>query len=338
MTYGWQMEDLKLKSDELENTKNESPEKKVYQEMLFDCSNDKKQRDSVSKPQFKRAIHNFPFSEYKEELEMIIYFGMIISCLDLNLPTPVLETYEESDVINLGKIYMRRNEPNDYPIFRKIVKCQDRIQFRYCAPRTSFLGKTYFLNHDNYYILINSVNGIQDAVTLLHESSHVENYLKYGINLSKYFAELASITREHYGFAAFRTFADSKEVDKQRNISLNRYLMKSIRLYNALLFLLDLHRNPNKCKQIISDFDAFSTTYDVDYLYGILSGNLETEIGYTLSFIASLDIYSHCSPEESNLFITSYQIGNRRVTKKIIDRIVPYIMETLSSYQKKKIV
>lgn len=328
MAFGWQIEELREKS----------LEKEIYEEMLSDFFYSAPKEIAISRAQFKRALNHFNFSNYKEELNMILYFGNLVSSLDLELPNPILNSYEESDIVNLAKIYMRRNEPNDYPYFRKITNNQGRIQFCYCAPKTSFLGKTYFLNSENYYILINSVNGIQDAITLLHESSHVENYLKYGMNLSKYFAELPAITREHYGFDMFRTFDNSIEVEKQRNLSLNHYLVRAIKLYNAILLILEMQKNASQTKQILTDFDEFSKYIDVEYLYGLLSSNLETEIGYTLSFIASLDIYSHCSPKESNLFITSYQIGSRNVTLKIIDRVVPYIMTTLGPYQKEKMI
>lgn len=338
MTYGWQIEEIESRVEQFSNSQKEVIEKDVYEEMILDYSHKDGNKNRINKAQFKRAITRFEFANYQEELNLILYFGAQLSHLNLELPTPNLERYPEEDVINLGKIYMRRKEPNDYSYFRKIVSSQDRIQFCYTAPKNSFLGKSYFLDKYNYYILINSMNGIQDTVTLLHESSHVETYMKYGINLSKYYAELSSITREHYSFDMLRTYDKSSEVEKQRMASLNHYLIRIFRLCNAINMILLLKKNKNGLKELLSDFGIFSKYIDVPYLYELLTNSLEAEIGYALSFIASLDIYSNCTPNEANLFITTYQIGTRKMTVKTIDRVVSYLLSALQPYQKVKIV
>lgn len=336
MTYGWQMGELTSESERLENSQQDFAKKDVYQEMILDYSQEKRNIENVNRAQFKRAITHFNFTEYQNELELILYFEKLLSDFELSDLLPNLDQYSEEDVVNLAKIYMRRKEPNDYPYFRKIVTCQERIQFCYLAPKNSFLGKSYFLDRNHYYILINSINGIQDAVTLLHESSHVENYLKYGLNLSKYYAELAPMTREHYSFDMLSIYDERDEVEKQRALSLNHYLTKIRKLCNGVNLLFNLKRNQGNLKQILSDFDSFSTYVDVNYLHELLSSSLESEIGYALSFIASLDIYSNCTPQESNLFITGYQIGTRNVSRKIVDRVVPFLLSTLKPYQKVK--
>lgn len=337
MAYGWQMGDLLSKSKELSNTPKDIEAKEIYQEMIADYSHPLREKEVyVNSAQWKRAIGHFNVANYQEEFDLLLYFGNLLSHLDLDLPTPHFVPYEESDVINLAKIYMRRKEPNDYPYFRKITNSHDRIQFCYTASQSSFWGKSYFLDRSHYYILINSKNGIQDAVTLLHETSHIENYLKYGINLSQHFAELSSMTREHYGFDTFRIYDESSEVEKQRRISLNHYLLRIMKLYNAINLILALKRNSFSLKYVLSDFEKFSTYFDIDYLFSLLSGMIEKELGYALSFIASLDIYLNCTPQESNLFITSYQIGTRRLSKKAIDKVSTYLLTTLEPYQKVK--
>lgn len=338
MAYGWQIGKIKSKSSELSNSPKEVIEKELYREMLSDYSHENEDENNVSRAQFKRAITRFDVADYQEELNLIFYFGEQLSHLDLKLPVPKLEYYPEEYIINLGKIYMRRKEPNDYPYFRKIASCHDRIQFCYTAPKNSFLGKSYFLDKDDYYILVNSINGIQDTVTLLHESTHVENYIKYGINLSKYYAELAPITREHYSFDMLSSYDEDSEVEKQRINSLYHYLVRILKLYNAINMILFLKRNQGNLKQLLSDFDTFSIYIDVPYLYALLNGALECEIGYALSFIASLDIYLNCTSNEANLFVTGYQIGIRNVSCKVIDRVVPYLLTTLTPYQKEKII
>lgn len=333
---GWRVEELENKMNDLSNSQKDLIEKEVYQEMLKDYSQKETPQKRVSKAQFKRAVIQFDFTSYQQELSLLLYIGQLLSSIDLEIPTPKLVRYPETDVINLAKTYMRRKEPNNFPYFRKMTNCQEKIQFCYLAPWTSFLGKTYFFNKYNYYVMINSVNGVQDTVTLLHESSHVENYLKYGINLSKYYAELSSITREHYSFDMLEKYDQKGEVDKQRVLSLNHYIARIMRLFNALNFLLCLKKNQNQLKSILANFNEFSRCFDVEYLFRLLSGELEIELGYALSFIASLDVYLHCTPQESNLFITSYQIGTRNVSRKVIDRVVPSLLDILSPYQKVK--
>ena len=336
MEYGWQISDLEEKINSSSNSRRSLLEKDVYKEMINDYTQKRDSKGVITKAQFRRAINQFDISNYQEEISLILYIGQLLSPLEVELPIPTLSRYPEEDVVNLAKIYMRRKEPADFPYFRRISNCQEKIQFCYLSSITSFLGKTYFLDKNNYYILVNSINGIQDTVTLLHESGHVENYLKYGINLSKYYAELASMTREHYSFDMLQSYDQKAEVEKQRNLSLNHYIARIIRLYSALYIFLLLKRNREYLKNVLVEFDRFSSCFDVKYLYELLSGSLEKEIGYALSFIASLDIYSNCTPKEANLFITGYQIGTRKVSKKAIDRVVQYLFGVLGPYQKVK--
>lgn len=336
MEYGWQISDLEEKINSSSNSQRSLLERDVYREMLNDYTQKRESKRIVTKAQFRRAINQFDISNIQEEISLILYIGQLLAHLDIELPIPTLSRYPEEDVVNLAKTYMRRKEPADYPYFRRISNCQEKIQFCYLSPVTSFLGKNYFLNKNNYYILVNSINGIQDTVTLLHESAHVENYLKYGINLSKYYAELASMTREHYSFDMLQSYDQKEEVEKQRNLSLNHYITRIIRLYSALYIFLLLKKNRGHLRNVLEEFDRFSSCFDIQYLYELLSSSLEKEIGYTFSFIASLDIYSNCTPREANLFITGYQIGTRKVSKKTIDRVVQYLFGVLGPYQKVK--
>ena len=156
------------------------------------------------------------------------------------------------------------------------------------------------------------------------------------MNLSVYFAELQPMTREFYGFDSFRSYRATEETEKERLLALNRYLMKTLKLHQALTFLLTLKKSPSILKQPVQKFDACCQCYDIPYLYSLLTGDMEKEIGYALSFIASLDIYNHSSAEKSNLFITSYQIGTRKLNAKIIDRVITYLMDTFHTNPKIK--
>ncbi len=341
MRYGWQLEDIEEKRNFCINSRSAESQAAVfvYDEMLADVS-DILQEDTpaINSYQFKKAINHFQPATRKEEIDAILYFGAQLHQLELELPIPNLSSYGEAAAVDLAKTYMRRKEPNDYNYFRKITGKGERIQFRYLANPSIFLGKNYFLHRDEYYILINCINTVQDAITLLHEASHVENYLKYGFNPSIYYAELTPMTREHYGFDIFRNYDSIEEVEKQRVLSLNHYLVRAIRLYHALLLLMQLKQQSGYLRGATNHFENFSALFDTEYLYELLEKSLDKEMGYVLSFIASLDIYMHCEPREANLFITSYQIGTRKVSTKSIDRVVNYLLQTLKPYQKVKSV
>ncbi len=339
MKYGWRLDNIKEKRNRSINGK--SAEDKitsfVYEEMLADFHGENRESSSnINSYQFRRAINHFQPATYREEIDAILYFGSQLQQLELSIPTPTLSKSGEMETMTLAKTYMRRQEPNDFNYFRKIVNKEERIQFHYLASPNIFLGKSYFLSQDEYYILVNCVNSIQDAVTLLHETSHIETYLKYGLNLSAYFAELPSMTREHYSFDIFRNYDIEEEVEKQRALSLNHYLEKAMRLYHGLNLLMNLKQKSTSLRNAMNDFEKFSSLFDVEYLYDLLENSLEEELGYALSFIASLDIYMHCPPRQANLFITSYQIGTRKVSVKSIDRVATYLLETLNPYQKIK--
>ncbi len=338
MAYGWQIKELRKLEKEKKSSKlyQDQLEALVYKEMIADYEKEEPKTLVVNNHQFRKALAHFQPSLYQEEIEAVFYFGKQMSSLEVELPNPNLVRYEDLETFNLAKTYMRRNEPNDYNYFKRIISRKDRIHFQYLTSRETFLGKSYFLSKDEFYILIHSQNGIQDAVTLLHESSHVENYLKYGVNLSRFYAELSPMTREHYSFELFSQYDSEVEVHKQKLLSLNHYLTRALRLYQALVVLLQLKKNSSVLKEVMDEYEKFCMVVDVSYLYTLLSGELEKEMGYVLSFIASLDIYNHCSARESNLFITSYQIGTRKVNSKIIDRVVPQLKEELCPYQKVK--
>ncbi len=334
MKYGWQIEKIMEKKN-AKTLLNDS-EGFVYEEMLCDYAQQSAEVSPIKPYSFKKALNRFSLAKYRDALELVLYFGKNLVSMDLELPSPSLYECKDEDIVQLASIYMRRKEPTDYPYFRKIVSKKDHIQFRYLASLNTFLGKSYYLSRDEYYILVHKINGIQDSVTLLHETGHIENYLKYDMNLSYLYAELTPMIREHYSFDFFKSYAQPEEVEKQRILSLNHYLMRILNLYYGIAFLLKLKGDSHLLKHFVTHYDDFSSNVDISYLYGLLTGELEQELGYAFSFLASLDIYSHCEPKDSRIFVTSYEIGTREVTKKVADRVFSYLTETLKPYQKTK--
>ena len=335
MAYRWNIKDIEAQLEQ-PDTMVSTDEKDVYREMIADYSHQEQPFDGVNVHQFRKALNHFRFSAYKNEIDAILYFGNQLLNMELKMPEIKRIRYREQDVVSFASTYMRRKEPNDFGYYKKVVGRKNRIHFDYLASEDTFLGKSYFLSEDEYYLYVHRVGGMQDSVTLLHESCHIENYLKYGLNLSSFYAELAPMTREHYAFDLLRTYGSEEEVEKERFISLNHYFAKIMKLYEALLFLNNLKKNKSFLRQNFVRYDEFYECFDVPYLYGLLTGMMEQEIGYALSFMASLDIYNHSAPERSNLFITSYQIGTRTVTPKVIDRVLPYLTDEFKPYQKVK--
>lgn len=341
MKYGWQIGEIedKLSSlpDKYSSTDYEISVRNVYEEMLRDYYDIDSEIESASKGEFISALRNFNFGTVNGKyLDLAIYLGNALQNISFEIPTPDVEDYSLDKIIDVSKVYMRRTEKGSNYKFKKVISNPKRIHIIFNQSLFNTWGKSYIINREEFYILIKGINGIQDTATFLHESGHIEDYFKSNGDIPINYYELSSLTREHYAFDFMKTYESEESIEKIRATSLYHYAIRAVRLFQTIYLISDLTRNEKYLDDILEDYDRFSRNVNVGYIARLLNSNLEEELSYVVSFIASLDIYLHCLKEEAPLFVSMYHAGIRDINMKVIDRIVPYIKETLFNNSKTK--
>jgi len=336
MKYGWQIDEIekKLSEEEKNDILVSQYKKEVYAKMLEDCLPlVEEDYSKISLNRFIHAVNNFEFNvKINANISTALYLGSLFSDKKIELPEVDLPIYPLEQVVDHAKAFVRRNDKNSYYFTRRLLDNKSRIQMTQICPFSSFLGKSYILQKNDYYILINSVNGVQDTVTLLHEASHIENNISMNDENSLSLIELGPLTREHYAFDFMENYEDPKEVTNARVTSLYHYLEKAIRLYETITLIEDINKDNN--------FETFSKSNEFYSVYKFITSNIHTEVDYIASLIASLDIYLNCSSSEAQFIVTQYQKGEEPLSVKTVDRVAPYLIKTFnekpySNYQKK---
>lgn len=343
MKYGWQIGDIENKlsnlPDKCSSTEYENSVRNVYEELIRDYYNTDIEDTFAGKGEFVKALKEFNFRNVNGKyLDLAIYLGSALQNVSFELPTPEVEDYSLDKIIDIAKIYMRRTEKGSNYNFKRVISNPKRIHILFNQSVFNAWGKSYIINREEFYILIRGINGIQDTVTFLHESSHIEDYLKSNGQIPTVYYELASLTREHYAFDFMNIYEQKEDVEKNRVTSLYHYVVRAIRLYKTIYLISDITKNQKHLDAIVEDYDKFASNMNVGYITRLLNSNLEDELSYIVSFIASLDIYLNCLKEEAPIFVSMYHAGIRDINMKVIDRIVPYIIQTLFNNSKAKSV
>jgi len=332
MKYGWQIDDIKKKLSEEENNDSVIAQykKDVYTEMLEDHSTSIKEEVFRLTPNhFIQAIKDFKFNvDENVNVSYAFYFGGVFSDDEFVLPDVDLPMYPIEKVVEKAKSFIRRNDNSSYYFIRKLFDRKSRIHMTQVCPFSTFLGKSYILEKNDHYILINSVNGVQDVVTLLHEATHIEENKKSANDISKPFKELGPLTREHYLFDFMEKFEDPEEVNNARINSLYHYLGRAIRLYETVTLVNNIKAN-NSVHYIKNNFDTFSQNLDVQSVYEFITSDIDAEVDYILSLIASLDIYLNSSPSDSHFFMSMYQTQMASINSKTLDTVTSYLVDTM---------
>jgi hypothetical protein len=334
MKYGWKIDEIERRLAQLppDNASGEATHKRrlVYEEMLKDYKGETKQDDCVfNKSQFLYALDSFDLNIYDDpRVAVALHLGSLFCNTEFAVPYPNLPTFSDEQVIDCAKKFISQHNRDSQYFFKKIVADRTHIQFLSPDIITGFLGKSYILQKNEFYIAINSLNGIQDTITMLHEGAHIESFIRLGTT-TKHFAELPAMTREHYAFDFLSDKADYLEINKIRAIAMYSHLSRAIRIYEAVMLMTTVKSNPHLHDLAHNEFETFSTDIDIPCITKVLTEIFESELEYIQSFVASLEIYLNSDSENAAHLISMYQSGIRKLNYKVVDKIAPHIMDTL---------
>ena len=328
MRYGWKIEEIE---NRLKIPSNDETTKAVYQEMIDDYYGKNDVNDfKVTKSMFFDAIEEFKQSDnYNLDSTIAIYFGALFSSNVIDYPVVNLPNYPTEQIVGTANDFIKKHW-DSYYFFKRVTNNGARLQhFEMANPKT-FLGKSYLIHKNEYYMLINGIHGVQDTITLIHEGTHIEDYIRLIGKVPVKYRELSALTREHYGFDYMEQYEDVDEVSNARAISLFHYLARAIDLYEAVALAINLNSNDDLYYYASEHFDKFSSETEVNKIFRILSEDFAEEVDYVSSLILSLEIYFNCEAKEAPHFISIYQSGIRPLSFKIVDRIAPRLLEILS--------
>ncbi len=345
MKYNWSAEDINEKMSEYAfQTEKNLKNYYVYRSMLFDLGYFKEDKHpKVSKDEFFSELDKFNINYFESPFfDLIKYISNIISEYELNIETLYLEKKEPNYIIKTCKDFYKRNDKDSYTYFNKITKQSDRIQFLSGRDNSDFLGRSYILSKNNYYILINGLNYLEDIVALIHECKHVENAMKSYKGTIDLYQELSSIVYELYMIDYLSQIQDRREEVLRLKIkTINKYIIRINKMFNQIEFIKSLKSfdDPNNTYQdVYENYDLYYEEYDLLKIYDVLkNGYSQKEIGNIISFIVAIDLYNNCKIKEVNNILSCYMFGIYKLQPKIVDGVLDYVSNQFKSYKKDKI-
>ena len=337
MKFYWDVDTIKSKIDQANNSDSKiaKDSAKIYSRMLVDLSVPKNNKErKVSKEHFFNKLDTFDTSYFDNSIfKLIVYMnsklGDIDCCFDLNYH----EKKTGNIIVKMCRDFYKKNDKESLTYLKRIVSNEGRIYFNENA-MSSFMGRSYIISSSDYYILINGRNYLEVAISLIHETKHIEQNLKnYNQGITHY-SELSSILYELYMIDYLRQIVDNKSnVSILQMQNLDKYV-KKIQIISESIELI------NRLKDDKSFYDNMYINYDVYYeqdlfynCFNILNGGIpESEIGYIISFVVALDIYLKSNINNVNNVLSCYIFGIYKMKPSIIDNILEYLTSMYRPY------
>lgn len=336
MKYSWDIENIKKKLNKANNSSSKlCIDKKIYSSMLADLTVPKREKiNKVEKNEFFTALDKFDINYFNNTIFKLINY--IASNLVDNSTTLCKNDFDikknDSTVIKICKDFYKKNDKDSLLYFKKIINNESRINFiNTSAP---FLGRTYIINMSEYYILINGKNYLEDTLSLVHESKHVEMFLKgYNKGITHY-EELSSILYELYMIDYLLQTDNTDDIVNRIKIqTINKYVNLINNISSYINYIKRLKESSVFYDNIKENYDLF---YYKDELYNIFSilnmGVSEKEIGKIVSFIVAIDIYLNSKMSNVNNVLSCYIFGIYKLKPGIVDCVIKYINSIYEPY------
>ena len=345
MTFRWIEKDIenKLKDTLKLQTIEANRKANIYSTMLFDLKNCSNNVYKISKDTFFENLHDFNDSYFNKTYEAFFNLITFLSNnihdyeFDFNILKPERKNPVQS--IKLCKDFYKKNDKDSHTYFKKIIKTQDFIQV--CDnPFNHFLGRSYIINNNEFYILVNGRDYLEDSLATIHETKHIEMAIKgYNTGIS-FYDELPAILYELY-LIDYLSAVDNNRcaVNRLRMMNLNKYIVNIKKLSNSIELIKEL-KNLDSClfQDLYENFELYYDDYDINYVNNILvNGVSEAEIGKLVSFIVAIDVYLNSRMNNINKIITLYSYGIYKLKPSIIDGVLEYITSMLRPYEINKI-
>lgn len=345
MKYNWNTDDINEKMSEYALQTEESLKYYyVYRSMLFDLGYFKEDNHpKISRDEFFSELEKFDVNYFDNQFfDLITYISNAISDYELNIKNSLSVKKDANYIIKTCKDFYKRNDKESYNYFNKIVKQSDRIKFLSGKENSTFLGRSYILSKNNYYILINGSNYLEDTVALIHEGKHVENAMKSYKGTIDLYQELSSILYELYMIDYLIQINDKNEETLNLKIkTINKYITHITKMANQIEFIkaLKSFNDPNNTYQDVNEnYDLYYKEYNLLKIYDIMkNGYSQKEIGSLVSFIVAIDLYNNCKIKEVNNVLSCYMFGVYKLQPKIVDGVLEYVSTQFKPYKQEKI-
>ena len=345
MKYNWSPEDINEKMSKFAFQTEESLKNYyVYRSMLFDMGYFKEEEHpKILRDEFFSELGKFDVSYFDNQFfDLVTYISNYMSDYILSIETLFLKKREPSYIIKTCKDFYKKNDKDSYNYFNKIVKQTDRIHFLTGKENNSFLGRSYILSKNNYYILINGLNYLEDTVALIHEGKHIENAMKSYKGTIDLYQELSSILYELYMIDYLIQINNKNEETLKLKIkTINKYITHIKQMANQIEFIKALksfNDSNNTYQDVNENYDLYYSEYNLLKIYDIMkNGYSQKEIGSLVSFIVAIDLYNNCKIKEVNNVLSCYMFGVYKLQPKIVDGVLEYVSSQFKPYKQEKI-
>lgn len=335
MKYSWDIEGIenKLNMANESSSNNKVIGLNVYSRMLADLSVPKRINPKISKEYFFKKIDNFDVKSFDNNIfKLINYMASDLENTEYSNKYNFDNKKTDSTVIKICKDFYKRNDKDSLNYFKRITNKENTIQFiNTSAP---FLGRSYIINASEFYILVNGKNYLEDSISLIHESKHIEMYFKgYNKGITHY-EELSSILYELCMIDyLIKTDSNKKAINNIQMRTIDKYVSLIISLSNYINYIKKLKESDIFYKNIEENYDIFYNTDKLGNIYSILNEKvLEKEIGKIISFIVAIDIYLNSNMSNVNNVLSCYIFGIYKLKPGIIDNVLEYIKELYEPY------
>lgn len=332
MEQSWTKEDIKKRIKQADaNTDYESLS--ILKSILNDLK-EKEKRESmkVEKKYFFFALSTFKLDYFSSSFfKMIDYISDRLKKLDLNVRK--YEPYfDKFDIVqDMCKSFFKRGDKSGFTFFKKIMLNHSSRFKLYREDSLTFSGRTYYLGEDDFYVLINGNGSLHEMTIAVHEIKHIENMYKgYNKGVMLY-EELPSLLYQLYALDFL--IESVPDYDNAYEL-LRRHFIKYIRM------ILDIKEKSDIIRKLLIDDKFYSNIYEnYDLYYDELKlsevfsflrfGVSDKQIGYIVSFLASIDIYLNSKKRNSENAVTGYLFGLYKIKPHLVDYLIDYIENIL---------
>lgn len=339
MELSWSINDIKLNIEKIRTSDSTIELRRlcVYMNMLNDINNTKEEEKArISKDVFFSKLNSFDISYFNNAFfKLISYISTELNNLEFDFKMSLTDKRKVKTIIKMCNDFYKKNFREDLSYFNKIVKNESCINIINYNPKLKFMGRSYIVSDDEYYLLINGRNYLEDCSTIIHECKHIEMYMKGYNNGMALYQELPSILYEMYMIDYLsNTDSNKAEVSLLRMSNIDKYVDMIRKMYDEVMFIKKLLTDSNFYYNLYENYYIYYDKYKLENIYNILnSGYSEKYIGVIISFIVSIDIYLSSKQNNVNNIISGYLFGIYKLKPAIIDKVLEYITSMYKPYQ-----
>jgi len=344
MKLNWSVDDIenKLKNAKLYIDDNTIRKQLVYSCMLTDLNDITSSKSKfIEREEFFEKLKDFDLSYfYSPFFNLISYVYDKLHDIKYISTLEAREKKEPEDIVKYCKFFYKQVDKDSFSTFKRIVKNDNCIHFMDNI-HNRFMGRTYYINQDEYYILINGRNYIEDSLALVHEIKHVDMNIRGYNNGLKSYSELAPILYEMYMIDYLEDVENIEDIGLIRVNNINKYveLIKNIGKQMELIKNLKSTKLPGDIYEYIyNNYNDIYNDYKLEDIYKVLcNGYSKRVISEIISFMVAIDIYLNVKPNNINNVLALYIFGIYKIKPDLLDSSLEYIEDMYRLFGNTKI-